>query len=86
MNEQKKDINKELPFYEELRTLFKTNRQEYNRIAKISLRSRTGRESKTINGVTLSEDTLVFLKTNFRKVFFLVSESAQEISVLDALN
>lgn len=86
MNEQKKDINKELPFYEELRTLFKTNRQEYNRIAKISLRSRTGRESKTINGVTLSEDTLVFLKTNFRKVFFLVSENAQEISVLDALN
>ena len=86
VNEQKKDINKELPFYEELHTLFKTNRQEYNRIAKISLRSRTGRESKTINGVTLSEDTLVFLKTNFRKVFFLVSENAQEISVLDALN
>lgn len=86
VNEQKKDINEELPFYEELRTLFKTNRQEYNRIAKISLRSRTGRESKTINGVTLSEDTLVFLKTNFRKVFFLVSENAQEISVLDALN
>ena len=86
VNEQKKDINKELPFYEELRTLFKTNRQEYNCIAKISLRSRTGRESKTINGVTLSEDTLVFLKTNFRKVFFLVSENAQEISVLDALN
>lgn len=86
VNEQKKDINKELPFYEELRTLFKTNRQEYNRIAKISLRSRTGRESKTINGVTLSEDTLVFLKTNFRKVFFFVSENAQEISVLDALN
>ena len=86
VNEQKKDINKELPFYEELRTLFKTNRQEYNRIAKISLRSRTGREAKTINGVTLSEDTLVFLKTNFRKVFFLVSENAQEISVLDALN
>ena len=86
VNEQKKDINKELPFYEELRTLFKTNRQEYSRIAKISLRSRTGRESKTINGVTLSEDTLVFLKTNFRKVFFLVSENAQEISVLDALN
>lgn len=86
VNEQKKDINKELPFYEELRTLFKTNRQEYNRIAKISLRSRTGRESKTINGVTLSEDTLVFLKTNFRKVFFLVSENVQEISVLDALN
>ena len=28
---------------------------------------------------------MVFLKTNFRKVFFLVSENAEEISVLDAL-
>ena len=27
----------------------------------------------------------VFLKTNFRKVFFLVSETAEELSVLDAL-
>ncbi len=86
MNEQKKDFNKEIPFYEELRTLYKTNRREYNRIAKLSLRSRTGRESRTVEGVTLSGDTLVFLKTNFRKVFFLVSENAEEISVLDALN
>lgn len=86
MREQKKDINQELPFYEELRNLYKTNRREYNRIAKIPLRSRTGRASKTVEGVTLSNDTLVFLKTNFRKVFFLVSESAKEISVLDALS
>lgn len=86
MKEQKKDFNKEIPFYEELRTLYQTNRREYNRIAKLSLRSRTGRESRTVEGVTLSGDTLVFLKTNFRKVFFLVSENAEEISVLDALN
>lgn len=86
MKEQKKDFNKEIPFYEELRTLYQTNRREYNRIAKLSLRSRTGRETRTVNGVTLSGDTLVFLKTNFRKVFFLISENAEEISVLDALN
>lgn len=86
MKDQKKDFNKEIPFYEELRTLYHTNRREYNRIAKLSLRSRTGREARLVEGVTLSGDTLVFLKTNFRKVFFLVSENAEEISVLDALN
>lgn len=86
MKAQQEEQNKEIPFYEELRTLYHTNRKEYNRIAKISLRSRTGRETRTLNGVTLSGDTLVFLKTNFRKLFFLVSEAAEEISVLDALN
>ena len=39
-----------------------------------------------MEGVTLAGDTLVFLKTNFRKVFFLVSENAESISVLEALN
>ena len=77
MKEQKKDLNQELPYYEELRTLYKTNRREYNRIAKLSLRSRTGRASRAVDGVTLSGDTLVFLKTNFRKVFFLVSENVK---------
>lgn len=85
MKRQKEEANQELPFYEELRTLYKTNRREYNRIEKLSLRSRTGREKRTVEGVTLSGDTLVFLKTNFRKVFFLVSETAKELSVLDAL-
>lgn len=85
LKEQKKDFNQEIPYYEELRSLYQTNRREYNRIAKLSLRSRTGREPCTVDGVTLSSDTLVFLKTNFRKVFFLVSENAEEISVLDAL-
>lgn len=85
MKRQKEDSNQELPFYEELRTLYKTNRREYNRIEKLSLRSRTGREARQVDGVTLSGDTLVFLKTNFCKVFFLVSETAKELSVLDAL-
>lgn len=85
MKRQKEESNQELPFYEELRTLYKTNRREYNRIEKLSLRSRTGRDTRLVDGVTLSRDTLVFLKTNFRKVFFLVSETAKELSVLDAL-
>lgn len=85
MKKQKEEANQELPFYEELRTLYKTNRREYNRIEKLSLRSRTGREKRTVEGVNLSGDTLVFLKTNYRKVFFLVSETAKELSVLDAL-
>lgn len=85
MKKQKEEANQELPFYEELRTLYKTSRREYNRIEKLSLRSRTGREKRTVEGVTLSGDTLVFLKTNYRKVFFLVSETAKELSVLDAL-
>ncbi len=86
MKEQKEDVNQELLYYEELRNLYMNNRREYNRIAKLSIRSRTGRNAHTVDGVTLSGDTLVFLKTNLRKVFFLVSEEANEISVLDALN
>ena len=85
LKEQKKDFNQEIPYYEELRSLYQTNRREYNRIAKLSLRSRTGRKPRMVDGVTLSCDTLVFLKTNFRKVFFIVSENSEEISVLDAL-
>ncbi|MCD8297868.1 MAG: SNF2/RAD54 family helicase, partial [Prevotella sp.] len=82
---QKEEQNLELPYYEELRSLYHNNRKEYNRIARLSLRSRTGRNTKTVEGVTLSNDTIVFLKTNFRKVFFLVSENAEELSVIDAL-
>lgn len=87
IKEQEEDRNLELPFYEELRTLYQTNRKEYKRIEKLSLRSRTGRKSRTVEGTTLSEDTLVFLKTNFRKIFYLVSnEAVRDISSIDALN
>ncbi|MBP5479354.1 MAG: SNF2/RAD54 family helicase, partial [Bacteroidaceae bacterium] len=86
MKSGKEEFNEEIPFYEELRSLYQNNRREYNRIAKLSLRSRTGRESRTIDGVTLSQDTLAFLKTNMRKAFFRVSnESVEELSVTDAL-
>lgn len=83
--EQRKDCNQEMLYYEELRNLYNINRKEYNRIEKLSIRSRTGRSEKIVDGVTLSGDSLVFLKTNFRSIFFLVSNNAEEISTLDAL-
>ena len=87
MKEQEEERNLELPFYEELRALYQQNLKEYKRIEKLSLRSRTGRESRQVEGVTLSGDTLVFLKTNFRKIFYLVSdEEVRDISSIDALN
>ena len=87
MKQEKEDRNQELPFYEELRSLYQHNRKEYKRIERLSLRSRTGRKPCEIDGVTLSNDTLVFLKTNFRKLFYLVNdEHSCELSVLDALS
>ena len=83
---ENEERNLEMPFYEELRELYVNNRKEYNRISKISLRSRTGRESKTFDGVKLSKDTVVFLETNFRKVFYRASDlSVDEISSIDAM-
>ena len=80
------EFNEEIPFYEELRSLYLNDRLKYNCIAKKSLRSRTGRESRMVDGVTLSQDTLVFLKTNMRKFFFRAGdESIEELSVVDAL-
>lgn len=87
MKQQQNERNLELPYYEELRTLYQENRKEFNRIEKLSLRSRTGREPREVESVTLSQNTLVFLKTNFRKLFYLVSDDkANELSVLDALS
>ncbi|MBR6843079.1 MAG: SNF2/RAD54 family helicase [Prevotella sp.] len=84
---EEEDRNLELPFYEELRALYQQNRKEYKRIERLSLRSRTGRAAREVEGVTLSSDTLVFLKTNFRKLFYLVNdEQTRELSVLDAFN
>lgn len=81
------NVNEELLFYEELRNIYLNNRKEYNRISRLSLRSRTGREAKEYNGITLSNDTLVFLKTNIRKAFYRASnESVSELSSLVALH
>lgn len=87
MKQEQEDRNLELPFYEELRSLYQQNRKEYKRIERLSLRSRTGRAPREQDGVTLSGDSLVFLKTNFRKLFYLVNDQqTRELSVLDALN
>lgn len=87
MKQEQEDRNLELPFYEELRSLYQQNRKEYKRIERLSLRSRTGREPREQDGVTLSGDSLVFLMTNFRKLFYLVNDQqTRELSVLDALN
>ena len=86
IKQEQEDRNLELPFYEELRTLYLQNRKEYNRIERLSLRSRTGREPREVEGVTLSGVSLVFLKTNFRKLFYLVNnEETRELSVIDAM-
>ena len=82
---EQEDRNLELPYFEELRTLYMQNRKEYNHIERLSLRSRTGREPCKVDDTTLTQNTLVFLKTNFRKLFFLVDDKeASEVSVLDA--
>lgn len=86
IKKEQEDRNLELPFYEELRSLYQQNRKEYQRIEKLSLRSRTGREEREVEGTLLADSTLVFLKTNFRKLFYLVNDqTASELSVLDAL-
>ena len=86
--ETKEEVNEELGFFEELRDLYVNNRKEYNRIRKLSLRSRTGREAKEYDGTTLSNDTMVFFKTNFRKAFYRVSDHStpKEMTVVEALN
>lgn len=84
---EQEERNLELPFYEELRALYQQNRKEYKRIERLSLRSRTGRAPREVDGVMLAGDSLVFLKTNFRKLFYMVNnQQTREISVLDALN
>ncbi len=84
---EQEERNLELPFYEELRALYQQNRKEYKRIERLSLRSRTGRAPREVDGVMLAGDSLVFLKTNFRKLFYMVNnQQTRELSVLDALN
>lgn len=86
--ETKEEVNEELGFFEELRDLYVNNRKEYNRIRKLSLRSRTGREAKEYEGTQLSNDTMVFFKTNYRKAFYRVSDNSapKEMTVVEAFN
>lgn len=86
-NTSREEVNEEMQFYEELRNLYVNDRREFNRICHISLRSRCGRESRTYEGITLSNDTLVFLKTNVRKAFFRTSDnSVEELTTIEAFH
>ena len=87
MSAEAQERNLELPFYEELRDLFVNDKKEYSRISKLSIRSRTGRSTHFVDGVKLSHDTIVFLSTNYRKIFYRVSDdSAEELSSIDAMS
>ncbi len=78
--------DQELPFYEELRALYVNNRKEYNRISRMSQRSRTGRAQRTVEGNTISQETLVFLKTDLRKAFYRASDTKpEEVPTIEAL-
>lgn len=86
-NTSSEEVNEEMQFYEELRNLYLNDRREFNRISHISLRSRCGREPRTYEGITLSNDTLVFLKTNVRKAFFRASDnSVEELTTIEAFH
>lgn len=79
------EVNEELKYYEEIRQLYLNDRREYNRISRLSLRSRCGRNAKIVEGVTLSGDTLIFLKTNVRNAFYRASDqSVAELSAVEA--
>ena len=69
---EKEEVNKELEYLEILRNFKQENPKEFNRIDKMNLRSRTGRERRKVNNTDLHRSSLVFLKTNKRNNFYLV--------------
>ncbi len=80
------EVNEELKYYEELRSLYVNNRREFNRISRLSLRSRCGRDARSVDGEEISGETLVFLKTNLRNTFYRASDdSVKELSAVEAL-
>lgn len=82
------EVNEELQFYEELRNLYLNDRKEYNRISRLSLRCRCGREPIVYANTKLTNETLVFLKTNLRGAFYRVSDQKPpfELSTIEALH
>ncbi len=82
----KEEVNKELQYLEDLRKLKEQNPKEFRRIEKMNLRSRTGRERRTVKNTYLHNASLVFLKTNKRNNFYLVDEeSSKELTSLEAI-
>ena len=83
---EKEEVNKELEYLEILRNFKQENPKEFNRIDKMNLRSRTGRERRKVNNTDLHRSSLVFLKTNKRNNFYLVdTERHRELTSLEAI-
>lgn len=83
----KEEKNRELEYLEEIRRLKTTNPKEFRRIEKLNLRCRCGRNSILVNDRKLANETLVFLKTNQVKCFYLISDKASEqLSALQAID
>jgi superfamily II DNA/RNA helicase len=82
----KEEQNREFQYLEEIRELKTHNPKEYRRIKKLSLRCRTGRDL-TVSKTAPHDASLVFLKTDKIKGFFLVNnETTEALSTLQAID
>jgi len=81
----REELNREFQYLEEIRELKAHNPKEYKRIEKLRLRCRTGRDLG--KSTTHHRESLVFLKTDKIKNFFLVNdEKPEELSALQAID
>jgi len=82
----REELNREFQYLEEIRELKARNPREYGRIEKMGLRCRTGRNLTEPNTIP-HNSSLVFLRTDKIKAFFLVSdETPEELSALQAID
>jgi superfamily II DNA/RNA helicase len=83
----REELNREFQYLEEIRELKAHDPNTYKRIEKLGLRSRTGRNRQTLGERTIQNSSLVFLKTDRIKRFFLVDTvSTEELSALQAID
>jgi len=83
---EKEELNRELQYLEFLRKIKEKEPKEFKRINHLNLRSRTGRESRTVHKTKLHHASLVYLKTGTRDNFYLVNENeTKELSALQAI-
>ncbi len=81
------EINKELQYLEFIREFRNKQPKEFKRIEKLSLRSRTGRDARKFGETSISNGSLVFLKTRQLNSFYYVTDStSEELSTLQALD
>jgi superfamily II DNA/RNA helicase len=80
------ELNREFQYLEEIRALKTENPKEYSRIEKLNLRCRTGRNAQTIDNKLMTNNSLVFLKTD-KRIFYLVDDTiTMELSALQAID